>query len=147
MVIEREITVQPENIEDRLYPIADHRPVASKPKRDETLDVLCQMGGHGGMDRVSGNLFVPEAMPGRKAQFAPGELAQGIEGVSKGRFLPLLACGKAIPPTGKIAEGKQRRRLIRGIISCIRHTDAWPLRGRRASEALTRAHTSTWVLK
>jgi hypothetical protein len=147
VVVESEISIQPEKIEDRLHPIADHRPVASKPKRDETLDVLCQMGGQGDTDRVSGNLFVPEAMPGRKAQFAPGKLAQAIKGVSKGRLLPLLARGKAIPPTVEIAEGKQRRLLIQGGISCVKHTDAWPLRGRRASEALTRAHTSTWVLK
>jgi hypothetical protein len=99
------------------------------------------------MDRVSGNLFVPEAMPGGKAQFAPGKLAQAIEGVSKGRLLPLLARAKAILPTVQIAEGKYRWLLIRGGISCVGHTDAWPLRGRRASEALTRAHTSIWVLK
>ena len=43
VVIEREIAVQPENIENRLDPIADHRPVASKSKRNETLDVFCQM--------------------------------------------------------------------------------------------------------
>src|SRR2546422_7935471 len=92
MVIERKIAVQPENIEDRLYPIADHRPVASKPKRDEALDVLRQMGGEGDPDRVSGNLFIPEAMPRGEAQFAPGELAEAIEGVSKGSFFPLLAC-------------------------------------------------------
>ncbi len=147
MVIEREISVQPENIEDRLYPIADHWPVASKPKRDETLDVLCQMGRQGDTDRVSGNLFIPEAMPRGKAQFTPGELAQAIEGISKGRLLPLLACGKAIPPTVEITEGKQRWLLIGGLVSGIRHTDARPLRGRKASEASTRAHTSTWVLK
>ena len=63
MLIERKIAVQPENIENRLYPIADHWPVASKPKCDEALDVLCQMGGEGDTDRVSGNLFIPETMP------------------------------------------------------------------------------------
>ena len=63
MVIERKIAVQPENIVDRLYAIADHWPVASEPKRDEALDVLRQMGGEGDSDRVSGNLFIPETMP------------------------------------------------------------------------------------
>ena len=67
VIIEREITVQPENIEDRLHTIAAHRRVASKPKRDETLDVLCQMGGQGDPDGVSGDLFVAQAMPRREA--------------------------------------------------------------------------------
>jgi hypothetical protein len=67
MVIERKIAVQPENIEDRLYPIADHRPVASKPKRDEALDVLRQMRGQGDTDHVPGDLFIPEAVSRREA--------------------------------------------------------------------------------
>ena len=115
VVIEREITAQPENIEDRLYPVVDHRPVAGEPKRDEMLDVLCQMGKHGDTEGVSGNLFIPEAMPGREAQFVPGALAQAIESICKGGFLPLLARGKAISPTVEIAEGKQRWLLIRGF--------------------------------
>ena len=147
MVIEREITVQPENIEDRLHPITDRRCVAKKPKRDETLYVLCQMGGEGGTDRVSGDLFIPEAMPRRAAQFTPGELAQTLEGVSKCRLLPLLARSKAIPPTVEIAEGKQRWLLIWGPVGCVRNAEARPLRGRGAFEAFTRTHTSTWVLK
>ena len=40
MVIERKIAVQPENIEDRLYPIADHWSVASKPKCQTSSQVL-----------------------------------------------------------------------------------------------------------
>jgi hypothetical protein len=70
MVLEREIAIQPENIEDRLYSIADHRRVTSKPKRDETLDIY-QMRGEGDTDRVSGNLFILEAMPRWEAQFTP----------------------------------------------------------------------------
>jgi hypothetical protein len=60
--IKREIPVQPENIEDRLHPIADHRCVTSKPKRNEALDILGQMGGQRGTDRVSRNLLIPETM-------------------------------------------------------------------------------------
>lgn len=67
MVIEREIAIQPENIEDRLYPIADHGRSANKPKRNEPLDIFCHMGGEGYTERVPGDLFIPEAMPRRKA--------------------------------------------------------------------------------
>jgi len=61
------------------------------------------------MDRVPGDLFVPEAMARCEAPFTPGELAQAIEGISKGSFFSLLAHGKAIPPTVEIAEGKRGR--------------------------------------
>jgi hypothetical protein len=147
VVIEREIPVQPEDIEDGLYPIADHRRIASKPKRDEALHILRQMRGQGDTERVSGNLFIPEAMSRRETQFTPGELAEAIEGVSKGGFLPLLACGKTVSSTIKVAEGKQWWVLIGWLVSCGGHTEARPLRGRRVSEASTRAHPSTRVLK
>ena len=99
------------------------------------------------MGRVSGNLFVPEAMPRRKEQFAPGKLAQAIEGVSKGGFLPLLARSKAIPSAIEIAEGKQWWLLIRRFVDCVGYADARPLGRWRTSETATWAHTSTWVLK
>ena len=105
MVIEREIPVQPEDIEDSLYLIADHRRIASKSKGDEALHILRQMRGQGDTERVSGNLFIPEAMARRETQFTPGELAKAIEGVSKGGFLPLLARGKTVSPTIEVAEG------------------------------------------
>jgi hypothetical protein len=108
VVIEREIPVQPEDIEDGLYPITDHRRIASKSKGDEALHILCQMRGEGDTECVPGNLFIPEAMPRRETQFTPGELAKAIEGVSKGGFLPLLARGKTVSSKVEIAEGKQR---------------------------------------
>jgi hypothetical protein len=79
----------------------------------------------------------------RETQFTPGALAETIEGVSKGGFLPLLARGKTVSPTIEIAEGKQRWVLIGWLVGCGGHTEAWPLRERRASEVSTRAHTST----
>jgi len=109
VVIKREIPVQPENIEDCLHPITKHRRVAIKPKRDEVLHVLCQVGRQGDPDRVSGNLFIPEAMPRREAQFAPGKLAQAIEGLSKGGLFPLLASRKVMPPPVEIAERKRQK--------------------------------------
>ena len=105
------------------------------------------MRGQGDTERVPGNLFISEAMSRRETQVTPGELAEAIEGVSKGGFLPLLACGKTVSPTIEVAEGKQRWVLIGWLVGCGGHTEARPLRGRRASEASTRTHTSTWVLK
>lgn len=87
------------------------------------------------------------AMARRETQFTPGELAKAIEGVSKGGFLPLLACGKAVSSTIKIAEGKQRWVMIGWLVSGGGHAKARPLRRRRAFEASTRTHMSTWVLK
>jgi hypothetical protein len=55
----------------------------------------------------------------------------------------LLACSKTVPSTIKVAEGKQWWVLIGWLVGCGGHTEARPLRGRRASEASTRAHTST----
>jgi hypothetical protein len=49
------------------------------------------MRGQGDTEDVSGNLFISEAMSRRETQFTPGELAEAIESVSKGGFLPLLA--------------------------------------------------------
>ena len=48
-------------------------------------------------------------MPRREAQFAPGELAQAIEGPSKGGLFPLLASRKVMPPPVEIAERKQQK--------------------------------------
>jgi hypothetical protein len=105
------------------------------------------MGGQGDTDRVSGNLFIPEAMPRREAQFAPGELAQAIEGVSKGRLLPLLARGKAIPATVEIAEGKERRGVVWWFVRGVGNLEASPLSRRGTFDAPTRAHTITCLLK
>jgi hypothetical protein len=55
----------------------------------------------------------------------------------------LLARGETISSTIEVAEGKQRWVLIRWLVGCGGRTEARPLRGRRASEASTRAHTST----
>jgi hypothetical protein len=143
VVIEREIPVQPEDIGDGLYPIADHRRTASKSKGDEALHILRQMRGQGDTECVSGNLFLPEAVPRRETQFTPGELAEAIEGISKGGFLPLLACGETVSPTIEIAEGKQRWVLVGWLVSCGGRTETRPLRGRRASEASMWAYTST----
>ena len=143
MGIKREIPVQPEDIEDGLYPIADHWRIASKPKGDEALHILRQMRGQGDTERVSGDLFITEAMSRRETQCTPGELAEAIEGVSKGGFFPLLTCGKTVSPTIEVAEGKQWWVLLGWLVSSGGHTEARPLRGRRASEASTWAHTST----
>jgi hypothetical protein len=92
---------------------------------------------------VSRNLLIPEAMSRRETQFTPGALAEAIKGISKGGFLTLLASGETVSSTVEIAEGKQRRVLIGWLLGCGGHTEARPLRERRASEASTRAHTST----
>ena len=81
MVIERAIPIQPEDIENGLYPLADHRRIASKSKGDEALHILRQMRGQGDTERVSGNLFISEAMSRRETQVTPGELAEAIKGV------------------------------------------------------------------
>jgi hypothetical protein len=143
VVIECEIPVQPEDRENGLYPIANHGRIASKSKGDEALHILRQMRGHGDTERVSGNLFIPEAMSRRETQFTTGALAEAIKGISKGGSLPLLARSKTVSPTIKGAEGKQWWVLMGWLVGCGRHTGARPLRGRRASETSTRAHTST----
>lgn len=147
MVIEGKIPVEPENIEDLSDSIPNHRRVARKPKGNETLDVLCQMRGQGSPDALAGNLFVSQTMSRRKTQFAPRELAQPIEGISKGGLLPELACREAIFPPVKIAEGEQWWVLLGWLIGNIRGTKAWPLRRWRTSKALPSTHTRTWVLK
>jgi hypothetical protein len=75
-----------------------------------------------------------------EAQFAPGELTQTVQGVSKCRLLALLAGGQAIRSAVKIAEGKEWGLLIRWLVGLVSNPEAWPLRGWRASET-TRAHT------
>ena len=96
---------------------------------------------------MSGDVFIPEAMPRREAQFTPGELAQTIEGVSKGRLLPLLARGKAIPATVEIAEGEDGRGLVWWFVRGVDNMEASPLGRRGAFDAPTRAHTVTCILK
>jgi len=105
------------------------------------------MGGQRDSERVSGDLFISEAMPWCEAQFAPGELAQAIEGISKGGFFSLLACGKAIPPTVEIAEREEGRGGVWWFVRRVDNMEASPLGRRGTFDAPTRAHTVTCILK
>jgi hypothetical protein len=74
-------------------------------------------------------------------------MAQTIEGVSTGCLLPLLACGKAIPPTVEIAERKEGRELVWRFVRWICDMEASSLRRRGTSDAPTWAHAVTCILK
>jgi hypothetical protein len=53
VVIEREIPIQPEDVENGLYPIANHGRIASKSKGDEALHILGQMRRPGYTDSLT----------------------------------------------------------------------------------------------
>lgn len=62
MIVECEIAVEPQNIQNGLHTIPDHRRPAEKAKGNKALDILGHMGRDGGSDGVPGDLLVPQAM-------------------------------------------------------------------------------------
>jgi hypothetical protein len=63
MLVQGEIAIEPEEVKNCPYAIPDHGCLPEEAKGNEALDVLRHMGRNGGTNGVSGNLFIPQAMP------------------------------------------------------------------------------------